>query len=128
MNRYIYIFKHTFSHFQYTLKLAHMTPNIQTNLNTVELHYSNIKMECSVFDVVSSAEGRCYVIVRRMEDYVRGTQLASRTTQTLLEASLSFSPSSSALAFSLSLSALPSLFYVQNEEIKHPLSSYVSRC
>lgn len=26
----------------------HITPNIQTNLNTNKLHYSNINMECSV--------------------------------------------------------------------------------
>lgn len=46
-----------------------MTPNIQTNLNTVKLHYSNIKMECSVLDVVSSADGPPLTFtVRRMED------------------------------------------------------------
>ena len=62
-----------------------MTPNIQTNLNTVKLHYSNIKMECSVLDVVSLAEGPSLTFtVRRMEDYMRGTLLASRTTQTPL--------------------------------------------
>jgi len=59
MNCYIYIFKHTFSQLfvQYTLKLVHITPNIQTNLNTVKLHYSNIKMECSVFDDAGPAGG-----------------------------------------------------------------------
>lgn len=78
------------------------------------------------FDVVSSAEGRRYIIVRRMEDYMRGTQLASRTKQTPLIASLSFSPSSSALAFSLSISITITVLCA-NEEMKHRLSSYVSR-
>lgn len=77
------------------------------------------------FDVVSPAEGRRYIIVRQKEDYMRGTQLASRTTQTLLNTSLSFSPSSSALSFSLSIN-ITVIVLCANEDMKHCLSSYVS--
>lgn len=79
------------------------------------------------FDVVSPPEGCRYIIVRRMEDYMRGTQLASRTTQTLLN-TLSFSPSSSALSFSHSLSnSITFIVLCANVDMKHRLSSYVSR-
>lgn len=49
---------------EYTLKLVHRTPNIQTNLNTVKLHYSNIKMECSVSMLSACPQAAVNVTVR----------------------------------------------------------------
>ena len=46
--QYTYLSIPLVSFVPYTLKLVHTTPNIQTNLNTIKLCYSNIKMECSL--------------------------------------------------------------------------------
>lgn len=124
----VYIFKHTFSHFfvvEYTLKLVHRTPNIQTNLNTVKLHYSNIKMECSV-KVSARPRAAVNITAWRVEDWRNEGERGRRAAlpKTLHNTSLSSPPSSSsALSFHLSISIV---VLCAKEDVKHHSSSNVS--
>lgn len=77
-------------------------------------------MECSV-----SMLSAYYCEVNGRLLYMRGTQLASRTTQIPLNTSLSFSPSSCALSFSLSITII---VVCANEDMKHRLSSLRLAC
>lgn len=82
------------------------------------------------FNAVSPSAGRRYIIVRWREDCVRGTQLASRTTQTPLNTLPSFSPSSSALSLSLVLFLYQHYRYCFMCKCRYETSatrSYVSR-
>lgn len=119
MSRYIYIFKHTLSSFQYTLKLIHIDQNIQINLNiliTAILKW-NVQFGCGQH---SPKAGHRSVSMRQMEDYMRGARLESRKTQPFF-----FFPTSAlAAALSLPLSQ-QSAALCANQDMKHHLSLFV---
>lgn len=82
-------------------------------------------MECSVWmPAFSAADGRRHT-VRQLEDYMRGTQRASGTTQTPLNTSLSHLAAAAVLPVSPAIS-IAVIVLCANEDKKHHLSPYVS--
>lgn len=83
-------------------------------------------MECSVWTPSARLTAAITLFVRRIEDYMRGTQRASRTTQTPLNTSLSHLAAAGAVLSVSPAISIAIIVLCANEDTKHNLSSYVS--
>lgn len=85
---------------QYTLKLVHMTPNIQTRFKYLKLNYSYIKMECSV----STLSARLQAAVTGEWKTIWGGHILASTNAQTLSNTLCRLAAAAAAVLSLSLS------------------------